>query len=104
MDDEEMVRTLASRMVEHAGFTVLTANDGEEAVRLYRQHQDEIVCVLLDLTMPKMNGEETFRDLRKSARMSASSCPAASARRGTTNAFPAWDWQALSRSRTNWRR
>jgi PAS domain S-box-containing protein len=65
VDDEEMVRTLASRMVEHAGFAVLTANDGEEAVRAYRQHQDEIVCVLLDLTMPKMSGEETFHALRQ---------------------------------------
>ena len=65
VDDEEMVRTLATRMIEHAGFTVVTANDGEEAVRVYRQHQDQIVCVLLDLTMPKMNGEETHHALRQ---------------------------------------
>ena len=61
VDDEEIVRSLAKRMVEVAGFSVLTANDGEEAVRLYHEHQDEIACVLLDLTMPKMGGEETFR-------------------------------------------
>ena len=61
VDDEEIVRSLAKRMIEEAGFSVLTANDGEEAVRLYREHQNEIACVLLDLTMPKMNGEETFR-------------------------------------------
>jgi CheY-like chemotaxis protein len=65
VDDEETVRTLASRMVEHAGFAVLTASDGEAAVRLYRQHHNKIVCVLLDVTMPEMNGEETFRELRK---------------------------------------
>jgi CheY-like chemotaxis protein len=52
-------------MVEHAGFTVLKARDGAEAVRLYRQHRHEIVCVVLDLTMPAMNGEETFRELRR---------------------------------------
>ena len=52
-------------MVEIAGFSVLTANDGEEAVRMYREHQDEIACVLLDLTMPKMGGEETFRAIRQ---------------------------------------
>ena len=65
VDDEETVRNLASRMVEHAGFTVLKARDGAEAVRLYRQHRHEIVCVVLDLTMPAMNGEETFRELRR---------------------------------------
>ena len=65
VDDEEIVRSLAKKMVEIAGFSVLTANDGEEAVRLYREHQDEIACVLLDLTMPKMGGEETFRAIRQ---------------------------------------
>jgi PAS domain S-box-containing protein len=65
VDDEEIVRSLAKKMVEVAGFSVLTANDGEEAVRLYRKHQDEIACVLLDLTMPKLNGEETFRAIRQ---------------------------------------
>ena len=65
VDDEEIVRSLAKRMVEVAGFSVLTANDGEEAVRLYREHQNEIACVLLDLTMPKMDGEEAFRAIRQ---------------------------------------
>ena len=65
VDDEEIVRSLAKKMVEIAGFSVLTANDGEEAVRVYREHQNEIACVLLDLTMPKMGGEETFRAIRQ---------------------------------------
>ena len=71
VDDEEIVRSLAKRMVEEAGFSVLTAGDGEEAIRLFRQHQHEIVCVLLDLTMPKMDGQETFRELRRIRPMSA---------------------------------
>ena len=65
VDDEEIVRNLANRMIEQAGFSVLTAHDGEEAIRLYRKHRDEIDCVVLDLTMPKMNGEETFCALRE---------------------------------------
>ena len=52
-------------MVEQAGFSVLSANNGEEAIRIYRERQNDIACVLLDLTMPKMNGEETFRQLRQ---------------------------------------
>ncbi len=65
VDDEEIVRSLAKRMIEEAGFTVLTANDGEEAVHLFREHQHEVACVLLDLTMPKMGGEEAFQAIRQ---------------------------------------
>jgi len=65
VDDEKIIRDLASRMIEQAGFGVLTARDGEEAIRIYELHKKEITCVLLDLTMPKMNGEETFRELRR---------------------------------------
>jgi PAS domain S-box-containing protein len=64
VDDEEIVRKTAKGMLEHAGFTVLTAQDGKEAIEVYQQYRTEIVCVLLDLTMPKMNGEETLRALQ----------------------------------------
>ncbi len=47
------------------GIEVLMAEDGRAAVELYRQHQGRITCVLLDLTMPHMDGEETFRELRR---------------------------------------
>ena len=65
VDDEETVCTVGKRMLERAGFTVLTAPDGPQAVELFRQHADEIACVLLDLTMPHMDGEETFHELRR---------------------------------------
>ncbi|MEI8372994.1 MAG: response regulator [Planctomycetota bacterium] len=65
VDDEKLIRDLASRMIEHVGFGVLTARDGEEAIRIYELHKKDVTCVLLDLTMPKMNGEETFRELRR---------------------------------------
>ena len=52
-------------MLERLGFTVLTAADGREGMALYRAHADEIVCVILDLTMPRMDGEATFRELRR---------------------------------------
>ncbi len=64
VDDEETVRALGTRMLERCGFDVLTASDGAEALELFRRHQDDIVCVLLDLTMPHMDGDETFRNLR----------------------------------------
>ena len=65
VDDEEMVRSVAARMIERTGFSVLTASHGAEAVELFRERHDEIACVLLDLNMPHMDGEETFEELRK---------------------------------------
>ena len=65
VDDEETVRVLSKQMIERLGFRCVTAADGEEATTYFRIHSDEISVVLLDLTMPHMDGEETFRELRK---------------------------------------
>lgn len=65
VDDEETVRTLGKKMVERSGFTALTACDGRDAVAVFRQNAEKIICVILDLTMPHMDGEEAFRELRK---------------------------------------
>ena len=54
---------MAQKMLEYAGFSVLTASDGQQGIELYREHQAEVVCVLLDLTMPEMDGVETFHEL-----------------------------------------
>ncbi|GAV20812.1 two-component system, sporulation sensor kinase C [Mariprofundus micogutta] len=63
VDDEEAVRSVASRLLQHEGLQIITACDGEEAVELFRKHADEIAFVLLDLTMPVMDGEQTFHAL-----------------------------------------
>jgi CheY-like chemotaxis protein len=65
VDDEETIREVASMMLEDMGFSVLTAEDGVDALVVYRQHQQEIVGVLMDMTMPKMDGKECFRELRR---------------------------------------
>ncbi|HEY9162094.1 MAG TPA: PAS domain S-box protein [Desulfomonilia bacterium] len=64
VDDEESIRTLGRVMLERMGFSVFSAADGREAVDIFRKNRNRIVCVLLDLTMPNMSGEETFRELR----------------------------------------
>jgi two-component system, cell cycle sensor histidine kinase and response regulator CckA len=46
------------------GFSVLLAEDGCQGLEIFRREHDQIVCVILDLTMPKMDGEEAFRLLR----------------------------------------
>jgi two-component system cell cycle sensor histidine kinase/response regulator CckA len=65
VDDEETVRALGTRMLSQLGFAVLAAADGREALTLYAEHPGEIALVFLDLTMPRMDGEETFRELRR---------------------------------------
>ena len=64
VDDEEAIRALGARMLVSLGFTVVTAADGREALEIYRAYRDEIVLVLLDHTMPHMDGEETLPELR----------------------------------------
>ena len=65
VDDEETVRITTKLILEKLGFTVLTAEDGRAALEVFRSRVDEIVAVLLDLTMPHLDGEETFRELRR---------------------------------------
>ncbi len=64
VDDEETVRSVAARLLAHAGFTAETANDGVAALELFRRGPAAYAFVLLDLTMPHLDGEETFRQLR----------------------------------------
>jgi PAS domain S-box-containing protein len=63
VDDEEIVRRLAKAALQRLGFTVLTAENGKEAVEVYAADPDRIDLVLLDMMMPVMSGEEAFRRL-----------------------------------------
>jgi two-component system cell cycle sensor histidine kinase/response regulator CckA len=64
VDDEESVREVGRAILHKAGFTVLTARDGEEALDVYTQEHDRIDVVVLDLTMPRRSGLETLKALR----------------------------------------
>ena len=63
VDDEEIVRTTAKFLLEDLGYQTIIANDGVEAIRIYRQRGQEINLVILDMIMPRMNGRETFAQL-----------------------------------------
>jgi two-component system, cell cycle sensor histidine kinase and response regulator CckA len=65
VDDEESVRTVGSRMLTRLGYQVLTAADGWEGVEVYRRHGHEISLVILDLTMPRLDGVQAFEELRR---------------------------------------
>jgi PAS domain S-box-containing protein len=64
VDDEPALRIMAQKILEHCGYNVLLAEDGRQAVEMFRQNAGIITAVLLDMTMPVMSGEEAFRLIR----------------------------------------
>ena len=65
VDDEAAMREIGTDILEGSGYKVLTASDGLEALEIYRKRSKEIALVILDLVMPKMDGGQTFLELRK---------------------------------------
>jgi len=65
VDDEEMLRGVLRYQIEKMGLRVLEAQDGQEALEVYRQHEKEINLVILDYKMPKLDGVEALIALRK---------------------------------------
>ncbi len=65
VDDEETIRALGKEMLGMLGFTVVVAEDGRQALAVYQANKSDIVGVILDLTMPHMDGVEAYRELRQ---------------------------------------
>jgi two-component system cell cycle sensor histidine kinase/response regulator CckA len=65
VEDEEIVRDIARQMLEAIGFEVVVAADGGEAIEAIERHHGSLRAVLLDYTMPRMDGEETFRVMHR---------------------------------------
>ena len=65
VDDDETVRVVGRRFLERLGYSVLDAEDGNIGVELVKEHGDILSCVLLDMTMPEMDGEETLRRMHQ---------------------------------------
>lgn len=65
VDDEAGVRAVHQDILESAGYKVTCASDGEKAIDLFRREWQSIDCVLLDLSMPKREGDEVFIEMRK---------------------------------------
>ena len=65
VDDEELIRDLGKRILSKAGYTVLTAGNGKEALDLYRSNKGNISLVILDLIMPEMDGKQCLEELLK---------------------------------------
>ncbi|ERP30863.1 PAS domain-containing hybrid sensor histidine kinase/response regulator [Chitinivibrio alkaliphilus] len=65
VDDEELIRVVATSHLRSIGYGVICATNGEEAVQTFREAQHEIDVVILDMIMPTMGGREAFYKLRK---------------------------------------
>ncbi|MBD3320105.1 MAG: response regulator, partial [Chitinivibrionales bacterium] len=65
VEDEEAVRNMTAETLQAHGYTVITCDNGLEAVEYVGLHADEIDCILLDMIMPELNGRDAFFKIRK---------------------------------------
>ena len=65
IDDEALIVTLAKRMLTDAGYRVVTSAEPFQALEIFKQLKDEVDLIILDFTLPIMDGSEVFDALRK---------------------------------------
>ena len=65
VDDQETIWDFLIEALQKLGYSVLLAEDGEDAVEIYRNNPGEIDLVLLDMVMPRLDGPEAFRRIRE---------------------------------------
>lgn len=65
VDDEMVVRAVAEAILKKHGYNILSASDGEEALDILAREDGLIDLVLMDMTMPRLSGMDTFRKMRK---------------------------------------
>ena len=63
VDDEDLVTLLAQRVLTDEGYRIVTAKDGFQAIEIYRKLRDQISLIILDFTMPVMDGADVFEEL-----------------------------------------
>ena len=64
VDDDETVRNVGKELLENIGLRVITAEDGWQAVSIFKESPYSIDCIILDLSMPHMDGREAYAKLR----------------------------------------
>ncbi len=65
VDDEESVRIVVQRSLEHLGYKVFVANNGIEAIEIYNSRPQDFDLVIIDMIMPQMSGDELFEKLKE---------------------------------------
>ena len=66
-EDEPLVRSFTVRILERAGYRVLAASDGDEALRIFEEHQARISLAILDVVMPGPSGREVYQRLKEAS-------------------------------------
>lgn len=62
-DDEEMVRDYTGQVLTSLGYTIKAFTDGDEVVRYFAEHHEEVDLVILDLTMPHLDGVQAYKQM-----------------------------------------
>ena len=65
VEDQATIRRMTSRMLSSMGYCILEASNGQEGLDLFRSRQEDIALVILDLTMPVMDGRDVFYRIRE---------------------------------------
>jgi CheY-like chemotaxis protein len=65
IDDEAVMRNMATEILQEFGYRVVTADDGKQGVALFKEYQFEIQAVILDMAMPVMSGREAYLEMKK---------------------------------------
>jgi CheY-like chemotaxis protein len=64
VDDEEMIRAMASEMLAALGYSVVVSSDGQDALEYYKNHARKIDLVVLDIVMPRLGGFDCFMAMK----------------------------------------
>lgn len=65
VDDEQLIQQTSELILSECGYDVLIAGSGAEAVDIFQERHDDIICVLLDMSLPDMSGIEIYANLKK---------------------------------------
>ena len=65
VEDEQPIRTMTRQYLEGLGYTVLEAANGEEALNIFKEHQDSVALIVTDIIMPGIRGDDLVREIRK---------------------------------------
>lgn len=64
-DDENLMRRVATKLLEKCGYKVITAKDGQESIDVFKENYTKLDAVILDISMPKFSGLEVYRQIKK---------------------------------------
>lgn len=65
VDDEPQILDVGKRVLKMLGYHVLEAHDGMQAIEVFRDHQDAIALIIMDVVMPKMSGSRAMEEILK---------------------------------------